>query len=340
VVPYRLLFKEPYVTSRGRLDHREMALLRIRLESGARGLGEAVPLSLRGGDALAAVCHELDLWGNAAVAGGEPPLPGSPPARCAVLTALGDASAREQDLPLHRLLDQSSEAAPIRCNATLGSGSPGEVVRQAEDWAAHGFTCFKLKVGPDDDLEQVRAVRRALGPDAGIRIDVNGSWSLERAVANLEALEGERLELAEQPVATIEEMAELRPRTTIPLVADESVAGTDEARKAASLAACDAVTVKLSKTGSLDPALGGYLPTYLSSALDGPVGIAAAAHVAVTMPPAGTPGGLAHGLATSRLFSSTVAEEAARLEGPLLHVPGGPGLGVSIDEAALELHRL
>src|SRR6266542_5710145 len=48
-IPYALSFKEPYVTARGRLERREMVLVRARTDEGAEGLGDAVPLSLRGG---------------------------------------------------------------------------------------------------------------------------------------------------------------------------------------------------------------------------------------------------------------------------------------------------
>jgi L-alanine-DL-glutamate epimerase-like enolase superfamily enzyme len=84
------------------------------------------------------------------------------------------------------------------------------------------------------------------------------------------------------------------------------------------------------------------LPAYLSSALDGPVGIAAAAQVAATLGEAaeGAGPGLAHGLATQRLFASTVASAECELRGDMLYPPPGPGLGVEIDEAALDAHRL
>ncbi|HEU4943946.1 MAG TPA: hypothetical protein VFT10_02175, partial [Solirubrobacterales bacterium] len=89
-------------------------------------------------------------------------------------------------------------------------------------------------------------------------------------------------------------------------------------------------------------AIAEVLPAYLTSALDGPVGIAAAAQVAETLGEAGDrPGtGLAHGLATQRLFASTIAAAGPELRGDLLHLPDGPGLGVEIDEEALGAHRL
>ncbi|MGN6556508.1 MAG: hypothetical protein ACTHLH_00660, partial [Solirubrobacterales bacterium] len=82
VIPYALPFKEPYVTARGDLRRREMVLLRLRDEDGIVGLGEAVPLALRGGVGLAEVVGELAEWAEHRKAEGL-----SAPARCAVATA-------------------------------------------------------------------------------------------------------------------------------------------------------------------------------------------------------------------------------------------------------------
>jgi L-alanine-DL-glutamate epimerase-like enolase superfamily enzyme len=341
-VPYWLPFSDPYVTSKGRLERREMVLLRIRSKSGVEGLGEGVPLSLRGGAELEVVADELEAWGSKAreVGTGFAPLPRSGPARCAVLTAVADASAREAGLPLHAFLSPGSTARGIRCNATLISGDAESVASDARRWSEDGFEDFKLKVGPDSGVEQVRAVREAVGEDARIRLDANGTWPTSRAAEFISRIEPFDIELVEQPVPSLEGMASLRRQTGIPLVADEAVSSEAEAAEAARLDACDAVTVKLSKTGSLDPTLGGRLPTYLSSALDGPVGIAAAAHVAVTLPRSGRFSDTAQGLATARLFCASVALEDAPLEGPWLRVPPGHGLGIEIDEDSLREHRL
>lgn len=319
-----------------------MVLLRIVTETGVTGLGEAVPLSLRGGTALADVVSQLESWGRQAVESGEIAFTDgfSAPARIAVRMAIADAEAREKGIPVHELISPGSAARQIRCNATLTTDTPERVLAQAEDWADHGFDVFKLKLGSGDDFGQVDAVRRGLGHDVSIRLDANGSWDLETAVEILARLEPMGIELAEQPVASLEEMAALRRRTGVTLVADESVTSADDARRAAELGACDAVTVKLSKTGSTDPSLGGHLPAYLSSALDGPVGIAAAVHFAQLLPTGGRWGEISHGLATERLFASTIAEQGPLLRGPNLPVPEGNGFGITIDEAALNAHRL
>jgi o-succinylbenzoate synthase len=344
VVPYALPFREPYVTAAGTLKRREMVLLRLRDEDGLVGLGEAVPLSLRGGIGLAPVVDELRQLGEretldeASLSGNALSL--SAPARCAALTALLDLRGRRAAAEPK---GDAAPPAPVRCNATLVAGDPASVVSAAERWAADGFSTFKLKLGTGDDAAQVRAVREALGPRARIRVDVNGAWDVDTAKRTLGQLEPYEVELAEQPVGTLEEAMEVARSTSIPLAGDESIESRADAERAVAMEACQMTGVKLSKVGGPESAveIAAVLPAYLSSALDGPVGIAAAAQVAATLGEA--PGGgpdLAHGLATQRLFASTIASVECKLEGDMLLLPPGPGLGVEIDEEALQAHRL
>jgi L-alanine-DL-glutamate epimerase-like enolase superfamily enzyme len=239
----------------------------------------------------------------------------------------------------------AAAVAPVVCNATLVAAAPARVAEEALGWAEDGFRTFKLKLGAgEDDVGQVRAVREAVGEEARIRVDVNAAWDLETAKRRLGEIEPFGIELAEQPVAGLEEMAELAASTSIPLAADESVSSREEAERAAATGACAYTGVKLAKVGGAELALAiaDVLPAYLSSALDGPVGIAAAAQAAQSLAATGRPERLelAHGLATQRLFASTVAAVECELEGDLLHLPPGPGLGVEIDEEALQAHRI
>ena len=326
VIPYSLPFAEPYVTSRGRLEGRELILLRLTDEDGVVGVGETTSLSLRGGRALSTIADELRRvsW--------DEPYAGtrSPEARCAIGTALLDLELRRGE-PRHA-------ADPVPVNATLSAGPPGGVAAAAERWRELGFRTFKLKVGAGDAFEQVGAVRETVGDDARIRIDANGTWRPAEARTILAELEPLGIELCEQPVASLEEMAKLREVTSIPLAADESIATPDDAARARQLGACDLVTVKLAKVGGPQAARDDWgLPVYLSSALDGPVGIAAAAISAAHLP---RDAGVAHGLATQLLFAETIAERGPEVRDGMLQVPEGPGLGVEIDERALERHRL
>ncbi len=345
VIPYALPFREPYVTAAGRLERREMALLRLRSDDGLIGLGEAVPLSLRGGTGLPYVVAELESLGEretldeASLRGDALAL--SAPARCAALTALLDLRGKRAGVDSAAAAEPS---APVRCNATLTAGDPAAVVSAAERWAADGFSTFKLKLGTGDDAAQVRAVREALGPRARIRVDANGAWDVETAKRVLRELEPYEVELAEQPVATLEEAMEVARSTSIPIAGDESIESRADAERAGAMEACRMTGIKLSKVGGPEVAIeiAEVLPAYLSSALDGPVGIAAAAQVAATLSEAAGGSGpdLAHGLATQRLFASTVARTECELRGEMLHPPTGPGLGIEIDEAALDAHRL
>jgi O-succinylbenzoate synthase len=346
VIPYALPFREPYVTARGSLAQREMVLLRLRSDDGLTGLGEAVPMSLRGGASLRRVVGELELLSElseldeAGLSGGIANL--SAPARCAALTALMDLRGRRAAAEGRSSADGGGE--PVRCNATLVAGEPAAVAEDALRWAAEGFSTFKLKLGTGDDAGQVRAVREAVGPGARIRVDANAAWDVDTAVRTLSELEELDVELAEQPVATLEEAAEVAAATSIPLAGDESVESRADAERAISLGACDFAGVKLTKVGGPEEAIAvaEVLPSYLSSALDGPVGIAAAAQVAQTLRQSAPAGAvdLAQGLATQRLFSSTVAAVECELRDGMLHLPPGPGLGVEIDERALDHHRL
>jgi L-alanine-DL-glutamate epimerase-like enolase superfamily enzyme len=349
VIPYALLFKEPYVTARGVLERREMVLLRVRDQDGVVGLGEAVPLALRGGVGLTEVVRELEGWAERQTTEGL-----SAPSLCAVSTAEADLLGRRQG-------DQGGggdEAVP--CNATLVAGGPGAIAADAERWAADGFTTFKLKLGAESvksgvqhdfsqtrdsaDVELVRAVRETVGPEARIRVDVNAAWNLEAARRTLSELEPYGIELAEQPVQTLEEMAELAGATSIPLAADESVATLEEAERAAALGGCAYTGIKLPKVGGPEAALAiaDILPAFITSALDGPVGIAAGAQVALSLAETTRPERLhlAHGLATQRLYAETIASVECELRDGMLHLPTGPGLGVEIDEEALRAHRL
>lgn len=344
VIPYALPFKEPYVTARGTLTRRELVLLRLRCDEGLAGLGEAVPLSLRGGVGLTQVVAELealagrDSLDEATLRGDALSL--SPPARCAALTALLDLRGRRADGP--PAAGQTAQA--VRCNATLVSGTPTAVAAEAEAWASEGFSCFKLKLGAGEDVEQVRAVREVVGPDARIRVDANEAWDVETAKRTLAELEPYGIELVEQPVAGLEALAEVATSTAIPVAGDEGVESREDATRAVEMGACDLAGVKLSKVGGPEAAIeiAEVLPSFISSALDGPVGIAAAAQVAQTLDAGAGDRGprLAHGLATQRLFASTVASVECDLRDGMLHPPAGPGLGVEIDEAALRAHRL
>jgi len=337
-----------------------MVLLRIEAEDGPVGWGDAVPLSLRGGAPLAAVHGELESGCGAILEGAELDLTRPPAEAGAALGPLLESCAAEAgpqavsavEIALLDLLGHAygvpawvvigaPSARRVECNGTLGAGEPETVGAAAEELVARGFETLKVKVGAGDDLGRMRAVRVACGEATELRIDANGAWGVDEAAEMLAGFASVRLQLAEQPCASLEELAELRRRVDVPIVADESVGSVEDAVGAAVAQACDAATLKLAKVGGVRAALqiADRVPSYLSSALDSPLGIAAAVHAVQALPSRGLAAGLAHGLATSGLFADNVADDAS-LRGPSIEPPPAPGLGVEVDEGAVERLRI
>lgn len=355
-IPVGLPFARPYVTATGRLDRRDMLIVRIEATDGTTGWGDAVPMGLRGGPGMATVLGDLEERCRPALIGaetGDDPGPfiasalrrcrdagAGPQATAAVDIALLDLCGRLERVPAWRLLGATG-SMPVACNATLGADPPGEAAAAAAAATRAGFGTLKVKVGDDDDAERIQAVRAAAGPDALLRIDANGSWGVGAAQDRLRELEPLGIELVEQPCAEPAGLAAVRATTGIPVVADESVNDLAGARAAMALGAFDAATLKLAKVGGphAAAAIAAAVPAYLSSALDSALGIAAAAHTAQALSLHGFAAGLAHGLATSGLFTDNVADDGA-LRGPEIEPGDAPGLGVDVDPSAIERLRL
>ncbi len=185
-----------------------------------------------------------------------------------------------------------------------------------------GCTTAKVKVaergqGIDDDVDRVAAVRDVMGADARIRVDANGGWDESGAVEALTRLAAYDLEYAEQPCATVEELARLRMALArndieVPVAADESIRKAEDPVRVARLGAADLVVVKVAPLGGVAAALEVVeacgLPAVVSSALDTSIGIAAGVALAAALPQ------LDHacGLGTVSLFARDVARVALR----------------------------
>ncbi len=185
-------------------------------------------------------------------------------------------------------------------------------------------------------------MREAVGPAARIRVDANGAFSAAEAIELLRELRAVGNRARRAAVGLAARTGGGRAATEIPIAADESVNSRKQAEKAVDAHACSLATAKLSKVGGIGAAgaIASTLPTYLSSALDGPVGIAAAAHAAQAIYRSADDPGIAHGLATQELFEESVATRECELRDGLLHLPEGDGLGVELDEQALARRRL
>lgn len=162
-----------------------------------------------------------------------------------------------------------------------------------------------------DDIARVRAVREAMGPEGRIRIDANGGWNVDEAEHAIRELAAFDLEYAEQPCASVEELAEVRTRVKymgVPIAADESVRKAADPLAVARAGAADLLVVKAQPLGGLRRALdiiaAAGLPVVVSSALDTAVGLSQGAALAAALPELE----FDCGLGTASLFTDDVAD--------------------------------
>jgi O-succinylbenzoate synthase len=183
-----------------------------------------------------------------------------------------------------------------------------------------GCSTAKVKVaqpgeGLQHDLDRVAAVRDVMGPQARIRVDANGAWSVEEATDALTRLTAYQLEYAEQPCASVEELASLRIAlarngTEVLVAADESIRRASDPMRVVREEAADVIVVKVAPLGGVRSALAIAqecgLPTVVSSALDTSVGIRAGLALAAALPELP----FACGLSTVELLSGDVTHES------------------------------
>jgi O-succinylbenzoate synthase len=249
-----------------------------------------------------------------------PPEVAEPWLRCAEEAAAGD-----WPVPVR---------ASVPVNVTVPAVGPDRahaIVR------AGGCTTAKVKVSEPgqslvEDEARVEAVRDALGSSGRIRVDANGGWDVDAAVAAIGRLDTAAggLEYVEQPCASVEDLAAVRRTVGVPIAADESIRRAADPYRVRDLEAADVAVLKVQPLGGVRACLRIAedigLPVVVSSALETSVGIAAGVALAAALPELP----YACGLATVQLLTDDVAAT------PLLPVDGALPVGVPlVDDAAL-----
>jgi O-succinylbenzoate synthase len=224
----------------------------------------------------------------------------------------------------------------VRQNVPVNVTVPAVGAQQAHAIVS-GSRCRTAKVkvaepgqADADDLARVEAVRDAIGPDGKVRVDANGGWDVDHAARMLTALAAFDLEYAEQPCATLGELAALRRRVDVPLAADESIRRAEDPLAVRAAAAADIVVLKAQPLGgvrsALEIAAACGLPVVVSSAVDTSVGLAAGVALAAALPELP----YACGLATMSLLAGDVTAEPLAEAGGVL-----PVRAPEVDEGAL-----
>lgn len=247
------------------------------------------------------------------------PVVAEPWLRCAEEAAAGDWPAPVRD------------RVPV--NVTVPAVGPEQahaVVR------AGGCRTAKVKVAEpgqslEDDQARLEAVRDAIGPDGRVRIDANGAWDVDAAIAAVRVLDRAAggLEYVEQPCASVEELAACRRAVAVPVAADESIRRAADPYRVRDLEAADIAVLKVQPLGGVRACLRIAedigLPVVVSSALETSVGIAAGVALAAALPELP----YACGLATVQLLERDVVVD------PLLPVDGLLPVRVPVVDEAL-----
>jgi muconate cycloisomerase len=260
-------------------------LVRCVLDDGTEGFGEGVPRDYVTGETIDSALDllrrgELAAQREAcsdfahAVAWAErlrlPDVPGDDrscrgnAARCAVELAVLDAYGKHFGEPLSavtRLLtpEHYQPQASVRYSGAITSAKRFKLRLSAWVMRIYGFKEVKVKVGiaGHDDVSRLRTIRRCVGSGMDLRVDANEAWSPAEAVERIRALEPFGLSAVEQPVphADVAALREVRQQVRVPLMLDESLCGLVDAERATADRTCDLFNLRLSKCGGFIPTL-------------------------------------------------------------------------------------
>lgn len=353
-LPVEIPYKKPFVINGGPSYVGDHVLTRVHTDEGIVGYGEGAPMVSYSDETQKDILNGVLDYLAPAVVGMDPfdleaihhqmeqVLPGHHFAKASIDLALYDLMGKKLNVPAYALLGgKVRDRIPLAW--VVGIGTVDEMVAEAVAYVQrYGFQTVKLKIGrePAKDIDVVREVRAALGPNVKIRVDANQGYDVATAIRTLRKMEPYDLELVEQPVAkwNLLGMAEVTAAVETPIEADESMFGYHDAMTLIRLKACDIINIKImkpcglygsKKVAAVAEAAG--LTCLIGSMVEFGPGTAAGLHFAaanrVVSHACEQVGGF--------LFAGDVVEEdfgLTAVENGCLKVPEGPGLGVTLKE--------
>jgi L-alanine-DL-glutamate epimerase-like enolase superfamily enzyme len=250
---YELKLKDPFTISRGSLESKRVIYVEID-----EGIGEVSPSSYYGetGETVKAVLDILKeelkddpLEIEAVLEKVNGKIGGNFSAKAGIDLALHDLIGKKLNLPVHKLLGIKKKE--IATSYTIGLDSIKRMQEKVKE--AKGFLVYKVKVGVENDLKIVEAIRQVT--DAKIRLDANCGWSTKEAMKKLKVLEKFDIELIEQPIppGNLEDLRTIRENTDIPVFVDEWMMTSKDIPRYRGVV--DGINIKLMKCGGIREAL-------------------------------------------------------------------------------------
>lgn len=342
-----------------RLDARAQnsLVVRIRSHDGVEGFGEAiVPCGpWWSGDSVEAMKVTIDRYLAPELIGRDPhdldalmarldrTARDNRFAKAGIEMALLDILGKRHDLPVHALLGgRSRDTCPMAW--PLASGDIGMDVDEIEEMLDTGKAgAFKVKMGAAEmaaDLQRIERLTDALAGRAGLRVDPNESWTEADALRALPRLAALGVEMVEQPVdrAFLDGMARIVARSDVTIMIDEGAQTDRDMIDVVKRNAAHMVSIKLMKSGGIraakrmaDIAMAAGIPLYMGTFLETSLGTAGGMQLAATFPDLPLGGEI---FAPLLMLEDLVTEPLVYADGAL-HLPPGPGLGVTLDEDKL-----
>ena len=351
-------------------------IIKLRTDEGLVGLGEAPVLKDWGGDhgkyfgeTPQTTAHVINDILAPALTDQDPRqieslhwlmdrrVKGYPYAKAAIDMALYDVVGKAMHVPAYQLLGGRFRDR-IAIAHSLGLMDVDQAVEEALQAKSEGVKTIKLKGGMDSkrDVELVRQMRQAMGPEMKICLDANQGYATPKlAIQTIQAMQGCDLFYMEQPVQGIDRMAEVVKRVDTPIMADESAWTPQDILEIVAKKAADMISLYTTKPGGMFKAKkvaavaeAAGLPCNVNGSVETGVGNAANIHLAAStgvvtlacvLPVSAPKEKRQHGIAGVYYQDDIVREAFEFSDGEIL-VSARPGLGVELDEDKLKHYRL
>lgn len=255
--------KKPFITNLRRVDTIEDVLVTLVADDGSVGYGEAPPTVAITGEDIESIERSISERIFPALQGMRVDddevfevlgrsLAKNTSAKACVDMAIYDLVSKKAKMPLWQYL--GGEQKTLKTNLTISLNDTATMLKDAVSAYNDGFSILKVKVGEgeDESVEITRLIREHL-PNAVIRLDANQAWDPKKSVKIAERVARYDIELIEQPVkaADFSGLKYVRANSPIPILADESVFGYDDAVRLLDEGAADYINIKLMKTGGI-----------------------------------------------------------------------------------------
>ncbi|QLH25796.1 mandelate racemase/muconate lactonizing enzyme family protein [Streptomyces sp. Rer75] len=356
-IPFAIPYKKPLRFASGEVHAADHVLVRVHTDEGLMGTAEAPPRPYTYGETQESIVAVIDKIFAPQILGLTPlereavhdkldRTVGNPAAKAAVDMALWDILGQAAGMPVSGLLGGFTDR--MRVSHMVGFAPTGEMVAEAlRVRDTYGITTFKVKVGRQPyraDVDACRALREALGPDAGLYIDGNRGWSASESARALREMADLGLTFAEElcPADDVLGRRWLVAQSPVPFIADESATRAAEVTRELLGGSATAISIKTARTGFtasqrvLHQCEGLGVEVVMGNQIDGQIGtLCAVAFGAAHRAASRHAGELSNFLD----MEDDLLAEPLTIEDGTLRIREGAGLGIDVDPGKLARYR-